>query len=317
MTSPAARLITLIMLLQREPNQKASQLAGKLGVSVRTLHRYFAMLDEMGIPIYSERGPQGGFSLVRGYRMPPLMFTPDEAVAVSLGTSLVEEMWGRLYREPAQGALAKLENVLPDEQRSQVAWARRSLVVAGMRRARLENVEGYLETLRRAVREQRQVSMEYRGSNDQDGVLRCVDPYALLFRGGWWYMVGHCHLRDAVRLFRIDRIQELALLRETFKLPGDFDVHAYLGSSFASHSQVRMRMRFKPEAKPIALRNLSIWETVEDQPDGSAIVTMISPDQMWAASTALGFGSLAVVLEPEEVRSLVFAWAQAIVADYR
>ena len=67
MTTPATRLITLIMLLQRQPNQKAADLAEKLGVSVRTLHRYFGMLEEMGIPIYSERGPLGGFSLVRGY----------------------------------------------------------------------------------------------------------------------------------------------------------------------------------------------------------------------------------------------------------
>ena len=106
MTTPATRLITLIMLLQRRPNQKAADLAEKLGVSVRTLHRYFGMLEEMGIPVYAERGPYGGFSLVRGYKLPPLIFTPEEAVAVYLGTSLVGEMWGQLYREAAQGALA-------------------------------------------------------------------------------------------------------------------------------------------------------------------------------------------------------------------
>ena len=66
MSQPASRLITLILLLQRKPNQKAAELAKELGVSVRTLHRYFAALDEMGIPIYAERGPYGGFSLVRG-----------------------------------------------------------------------------------------------------------------------------------------------------------------------------------------------------------------------------------------------------------
>src|SRR5512136_1144742 len=99
MANTATRLITLIMLLQRQPNQKAFELAEKLGTSVRSLHRYIAMLDEMGIPIYSERGPHGGFSLVRGYKMPPLVLTPEEAVAVHLGTGLVGEMWGRLYQE--------------------------------------------------------------------------------------------------------------------------------------------------------------------------------------------------------------------------
>ena len=106
MPNSATRLITLIMLLQRQPNQKAAELAEKLNISVRSLHRYIARLEEMGIPIYSERGPYGGFSLVRGYKMPPLVFSPEEAVAIYLGTSLVEEMWGRLYLEAAQAALA-------------------------------------------------------------------------------------------------------------------------------------------------------------------------------------------------------------------
>src|SRR5262245_50183561 len=128
MTNTATRLITLIMLLQRQPNQNAAQLAASLNVSVRTIQRYITMLDDMGIPVYAERGPYGGYALVRGYRMPPLIFTPEEAAAVYLGASFVQEVWGRLYGEPVRGALAKLDNVMPDEQRRQVAWARQALV---------------------------------------------------------------------------------------------------------------------------------------------------------------------------------------------
>src|SRR5918911_5239479 len=92
MANTATRLITLIMLLQRQPNQTAAQLAQVLGVSVRTVQRYITMLDEIGIPIYAERGPYGGYALARGYKMPPLIFTPEEAAAVYLGTSLLEEV---------------------------------------------------------------------------------------------------------------------------------------------------------------------------------------------------------------------------------
>src|SRR5215470_5977087 len=128
MSNTATRLITLIMLLERQPNQKAATLADELGVSVRTLHRYFGMLDELGIPIYSERGPQGGFSLVRGYKMPPLIFSPAEAAALCLGMGLVADLWGQLYKEAAQSAAAKVENILPEDQLAEVAWARRTLV---------------------------------------------------------------------------------------------------------------------------------------------------------------------------------------------
>ena len=163
MTNPSSRLITLIMLLQRRPNQKAAELARTLDVSVRTLHRYFEQLDEMGIPVYAERGPYGGFSLVRGYKMPPLVLTPEEAVASFLGLSLVEEMWGQLYRPAALGALAKLENLLPDEQRQEIAWARRSLLATGLHRSDQQALAATLEKLRSATREHRRVHLHYQG----------------------------------------------------------------------------------------------------------------------------------------------------------
>ncbi|MDQ2998218.1 MAG: HTH domain-containing protein [Chloroflexota bacterium] len=130
MANTATRLITLIMLLQRQPNQNAAQLAQALDISVRTIQRYITMLDEIGIPVYAERGPYGGYALVRGYKMPPLIFTPEEAVAVYLGTSLLEEVWGVCTRR-ARGALAKLDNVLPDEQRREVTWARQAVLALG------------------------------------------------------------------------------------------------------------------------------------------------------------------------------------------
>jgi predicted DNA-binding transcriptional regulator YafY len=314
MSNTATRLITLIMLLQREPNQKAAQLAKRLGVSVRTVHRYFTMLDEMGIPIYSERGPHGGFSMVRGYKMPPLVLTPDEAVAIYLGTSLVDQMWGRLYREPARGALAKLENLLPDEQRSEVAWARRSLTATGMHRIRPETLETELDTLRRAIREERPVRMLYGGLDAPEPSYRDVEPYGLAHGAGWWYLVGHCRLRKAMRTFRVDRIQELALLNETFEMPGDFDLHAHLAAGFPGRPEVRMLLRFAPEAKGIALHNLAVWETVDERPDGSVVVALSVPDPTWGASTALSFGPLVTVLEPEAVRDMVAEWARMILA---
>ncbi len=226
------------------------------------------MLDEMGIPIYSERGPHGGFGLVRGYKMAPLVFTPEEAVAVYLGTSLVGEMWGRLYEGAAQGALAKLDNVLPDEQRHEVAWARRSLVATGMQRTALAALAPVMEKLRRAIRERRRVQMTYRGRNQAEASQRALDPYALVYRWGWWYVIGHCHLRGAVRSFRVDRITELILSGESFDSTiaiiapgsrGDIQPYIALGQGLrrAGHG-----VRIVTNADFVALvksYNLEIW----------------------------------------------------------
>ncbi len=317
MTTTASRLITLIMLLQRRPNQKAGDLARELDVSVRTLHRYFTMLDEMGIPIYSERGPNGGFSLVRGYKMPPLVFSPQEAVAVCLGTSLVTEMWGQLYQDAAQGALAKLDNLLPDEQRDEVTWARRALVTTGLYHPSLDAQAATLEKLRRAIRESRRVNMVYQSASTPEPGVRKLDPYALAFHWGWWYVVGHCHIRQEVRTFRIDRIQELTLLGEVFQSPADFDAREFMSRDFQGQTQVQARLRFTAESAHIARLNRAYWDVFEEQPDGSVVVTLLTPDLNWAASSALAYGPTVEVLDPPELRQLVRDWAQAIVTLYK
>ena len=307
MTNTATRLITLLMLLQRQPNRKAGDLAQELGVSIRSIHRYIAMLDEMGIPVYSERGPYGGFSLVRGYKMPPLVFTPQEAVAIYLGTGLVEQMWGQLYREAAHGALAKLDNVLPEEQQQEVAWARRALLATCLHRVDPKRLTPHLEKLRYAIHESVRVSMTYRSQGQPEPLLRKIDPYALIHRGGWWYSVGYCHLRQALRTFRVDRIIDLTVLNEKFQMPSDFDLRTYLETE--PQPQVIARLRFGPEGAGIALDNRPYWDTFVERADGSVEVTFAVPDLKWAASVVLSYGGWAVVVEPSELRIIVREWA--------
>jgi len=316
MSHTATRLITLIMLLQRQPNQKAADLATELDVSERTVHRYIGMLEEMGIPIYSERGRNGGFSLVRGYRMPPLVFTPEEATAVHLGTSLVSEVWGKLYEEAAHGALAKLDNVLPEEQRQEIAWASRALVATNMGRTDQVILMPLLEKLRQATRQQRRVRLWYQGRQQPEPVERELDVYALVYSWSWWYAIGHCHLRNATRSFRVDRMDELILLSEPFTIPDDFVIHDYLAAEPTPQLDIQITMRFQPEGIYLAEYGRSYWQTMELQSDGSLIVTFGAQDMNYAASTIMSYGPLVEVLEPEELRQTLRAWATAVAEQY-
>jgi len=221
-----------------------------------------------------------------------------------------------LFQDAAQGALAKLDNVLPEEQRHEIAWARRTLVTTGMHRAHLDTLTPLLEKLRRAIREQRRVLMVHHKQSEPDAQAREVDPYALVYRGGWWYVVGHCHLRRAIRSFRLDRIVELTLLDKTFQTPASFNIRDHLAMAFESETKVKMRMRFAPQAAHVARDSGVYWDALEEQADGAVVVTMTMPDLQWAASMALGFGPIVTVLEPAELRQTVREWANAIAMQY-
>ncbi len=207
--------------------------------------------------------------------------------------------------------------MLPNEQRHEIAWARRTLIATGMHRGDQEAVTPILERLRRATRERRRVQLIYRAYNQPETTERTFDPYALVHGWGWWYIIGYCHLRAAYRSFRVDRIVDLALLDETFDMPADFDIHAYLASNPTEQRLVKVRLRFKAEFKQLAQDNRSWWETLEELPDGSISVTMLNPDVLWASSIVLSFGPAVEVLEPEEVKEQVIAWAQAVIDQAR
>lgn len=316
MSNTATRLITLIMLLQRQPNQSAAQLAQVLNVSVRTVQRYITMLDDMGIPVYAERGPYGGYALVRGYRMPPLIFTPEEAAAVYLGTSLLEEVWGRLYQEAAHGALAKLDNVLPDEQRREVAWARQAVLSIGTNWTNPNLSIPFVEQLLEAIRGRQRVCMHYRSRTQAEPAQRVVDPYKLVSRWGRQYCIGYCHLRQAPRTFRLDRLSGLDLLDETFDELPDFNIREYVAHDPFFQPQVQVRLRYGPEAALTALNNRSYWETLEEQADGSVEVTFAAPDLDAAAGAVIQVGFPAIILEPATLRERVYTQAKAIADHY-
>jgi predicted DNA-binding transcriptional regulator YafY len=316
MPNSATRLIHLIMLLQRQPNQKAADLAAQLDVSPRTLHRYVGMLEEMGLPVYTERGPYGGFSLTRGYKMPPLMLSPEEAAALALGAGLVEQLWGDLYRAESRGALAKLDQVLPEEQRREVAWAHRSLAAANLHRADAAAFFPTLDVLRQGLHQQHRLRLTYLRQGDAEPTCRDFDAYALVHRAGWWYVVGFCHLRNAIRLLRVDRIRSIEILDIPYTIPLDFDIHVWLTQEPLPQAAILARLHFEPQVADFVRENSYLWQEVTWQPDGSVIATLPANDLHYAAGMAGSFGPAVTVLDPPELRQMVIEWAQAVVQRY-
>jgi predicted DNA-binding transcriptional regulator YafY len=275
------------------------------------------MLDEMGIPIYSERGPYGGFSLVRGYKLPPLVFTPEEATALYLGSELVKDIWGASYHDAAVAATAKLDNVLPDALHHEVEQARRGLLVTGWLRRDYGPWAPILDELRRCVARRRQVRLVYQ-SFRQEVTERIMDPYALALQWGNWYLAGHCHLRADLRTFRVDRIQHAEPTGATFDIPSDFDAREHMRGMAAERPSTyyRVAVRFDPEVAHIVRERREEWQDLTEHDDGSVILAFDTSELDWPTRWVLTYQDKATVIGPPELVRMVCDAAQAIVARY-
>ena len=317
MANVATRLISIILMLQRRGTLKASELAEELNVSERTVHRYMGMLDELGIPIYSERGPYGGFSLIRGYKLPPLIFTPEEATALYLGAELVRDIWGVSYSDAAVAATAKLDNVLPDALLMEVKQAQRGLLVTGWLRRDYGPWAPILDDLRRCVARRRRVLLLYQ-SFRQELTRRTVDPYALALQWGNWYLVGYCHLRSDLRTFRVDRIQEVEPTDGTFDIPADFSPRKYLMQMTEERpaTYYRVAVRFDAEVAHIVRERREEWQDLAEHGDGSVTLAFDASDLAWPCRWVLTYQDKATVLGPPELAAMVRDAARAIAARY-
>jgi predicted DNA-binding transcriptional regulator YafY len=232
MQAPTTRVLALLELLQARGRVSGSQLAQSLGVDARTLRRYIVMLEELGVPIMTERGRHGGYQLVAGYKLPPMMFTDEEALALALGL-LAARGLGLADAAPAvSSAQAKLERVMPAALQRRVRAVDETIALE-LPRTQHGGDNAALLLLSTAAQARRRVHLCYRAP-DGAGSDRDFDPYGMAWRAGRWYAVGHCHLRRDVRSFRIDRIEQLRALDEGFERPDRFDALAYLSHSVAT-----------------------------------------------------------------------------------
>jgi predicted DNA-binding transcriptional regulator YafY len=234
MSRPTTRVLTVLELLQAHGRMSGSELARRLEVDRRTVRRYITALEELGIPVTAERGRDGAYSLVAGFKLPPMMFTDDEALALSVGL-LAARGLGLAEGAPAvASAQAKLERVMPSplKRRVRAVDATVSLELARPLSPARDNAA--LLALSSAAQAQQRVRLRYSGAAAGAESERDFDPYGLAYRRGRWYVVGACHLRGGLRSFRLDRVVAVTPLPLHFERPADFDALAHLTFSLAT-----------------------------------------------------------------------------------
>jgi predicted DNA-binding transcriptional regulator YafY len=221
MYHPTTRVLAVLELLQTHGRLSGADLARRLGVDGRTLRRYIVMLEGLGIPVTAERGRYGGYALLPGFKLPPMMFTDDEALALSVGLIAARGL-GLADAAPAvASAQAKLERIMPEGLRRRVG-AIDATVRLDIARAAAPGDNGALMVLSSAAQACQRVRLTYRA---QDGAVteREFDPYGLACYLGFWYAAGMCHLRGGLRTFRLDRVVSVRPVVRAFVRPAGFD----------------------------------------------------------------------------------------------
>jgi predicted DNA-binding transcriptional regulator YafY len=232
MATSTTRVLAVLELLQTHGRISGAELARRLEVDGRTLRRYIATLEELGIPITSERGRYGAYMLVAGFKLPPMMFNEDEALALSVGLLAARSLGLAEGASAVASAQAKLERVMPAKLKQRLR-AVDETVTLDLTRGAPPGDNRSLTVLSAAAQAQRRVHMHYRSSKGEDS-QRDFDPYGLLYRGGNWYVGGLCHLRRGLRSFRLDRVAQVEILEAGFSRPADFDAGAHLDFSIAT-----------------------------------------------------------------------------------
>ncbi|MEU0499540.1 YafY family protein [Nocardia sp. NPDC005998] len=230
MTHPTARVLALLELLQAGGTHTVGELAGRLGVDERTVRRYVTHLTDLDIPVRSVRGRYGGYQLAPGYRMPPLMLTDDEAVAVLLGLLTSRSTTATFA---ADSATAKLRRVLPARLTARLDALIDTAEFTADARPDVAVESSVLLLLAEATREHRPVAIDYTDRNGRPSE-RTVHPYGLVEHSGRWYLTGQDSSSDELRQFRLDRITAVTTRPGTFTPPTGFEPAAHLLSALAT-----------------------------------------------------------------------------------
>ncbi|WP_256010543.1 helix-turn-helix transcriptional regulator [Desertivirga xinjiangensis] len=209
------RISAILIQLQTRRVIKAQDIADRFEISLRTVYRDIRSLEEAGVPIIGEAGI--GYSLVEGYRLPPVMFTRDEASAFLTAEKLVAQLTDASTSADYSSAMYKIKAVLKSSEKEYLEDIESSIAVLKSKRQENSALElNLLQTTLKSIAEKRAMTIKYFTHYSQESNERCVEPVGVFFLDTYWHLIAFCRLRNDYRDFRLDRISDLRLSNQLF-----------------------------------------------------------------------------------------------------
>lgn len=321
MARPTARVLALLEVLQGGGVHPVGELAARLEVDERTIRRYVAHLMELGVPVAAVRGRHGGYRVAPGYRMPPLMLTDDEALALLLGLAAAQRSGAvPLSSDAAERAAAKLRRVLPPMTERRLHALEQTLAWTASRTPRptpAPTDAAILLACGAAARERRPLAITYRDRLGHTSE-RTVLPYGVVAHAGRWYLAGMDSATSRVRIFRLDRVSQPVMRSGAFTIPDGFDAASFVLESLATapwRHQVRLLVEADAEELGARLPPGLAVITPAAAPDGWTQVDLRAERLDWLPPLLAGLGRRVKVEQPAALRELLREYAARLMAD--
>jgi predicted DNA-binding transcriptional regulator YafY len=310
------RLVAMVMQLQGRRVVRAEELANHFEITVRTVYRDIAALGEAGVPVMGEAGV--GYSLVKGYHLPPVMFTAEEATAMFVGGEMVKQFADASLAGPMDSALAKIRSVLPRDRQDDLDRLARATAIMGTPRLPSGIDQRVLLPIQQAVVTRRVLRMTYRARTSEADTRRDAEPLGVIYYRGAWYLVAWCRLRHAMRHFKLERIRGLEVLREQFPTRPDFSLRAHLEREMESEEKIPARVWFSADAFDRARRE-AFNGFVDARPSrrGGYEADFLTWSLEWLARWLLSFGGEAEAVAPAKLRKLMRREAESVLARHK
>lgn len=312
MPRPIARVLSLLELLQSGGVRTVAELASRLEVDERTVRRYVGHLLDLDIPVESVRGRYGGYRLAPGYRMPPLMLSDDEALAVLIGL-----VTGLMTGTASETAAAKVRRVLPARLGGRLDAVLGSLAFTNPPGSPATPEASVLLALADAVTHHRPVAIRYTAADGRHSD-RTLHPYGLVAHSGRWYVTGADPAIGEDRTFRLDRIASARTLPGSFDPPGDVDAaqRVLTGLATAPHRH-EVTVRIQGSAEQIRTRLPASVAVVEPLPEGWSRVELRVERLDWLPGVLASLDLPFVIERPDALRDLVVALAERLLQSAR
>jgi predicted DNA-binding transcriptional regulator YafY len=317
----ADRLLSIVLLLQAHQQMTSRDLASRLEVSERTIHRDMDALSGAGIPVTAARGSGGGWSLLGDYRTSLTGLTEMEMQTLFL-TKPTKLLVDLKLEKAANGALLKLLASVPASFRKGAERARQRIHVDVTGWSRREEAVPFLPVLQEAIWLERKLNITYERGEGCDAVQRLLSPFGLVAKGSVWYLVGS--VEGAVRTYRVSRISQAEVLSEPATIPEGFNLANYWEQSSSSFKSSVPNYLATFWVSPVVLPRLRfagrfarVTETEElDSRGWRKVLVGFDVDEM-ACEYAVSFGPNLEVIEPQMLREQVVAMAKATLLFYR